>query len=51
MMEAKIVLVETFKRVRLELGKGARIVPEPVITLRPAHGLPMRVAVVKPESS
>jgi cytochrome P450 len=42
-MEAKIVLVETLKRVRLRLAKGARIVPEPVITLRPAHGMPMMV--------
>jgi cytochrome P450 len=40
-MEAKILLVEIMKRVTLKLAPGARIVPEPVVTLRPRYGVPM----------
>ena len=41
MMEAQILLSMITRRYRLELAPGARVVPEPVVTLRPKHGLPM----------
>jgi cytochrome P450 len=45
MMEAQLLLATIAQRTELDLLPGARIVPEPVVTLRPQHGLPMRVRV------
>lgn len=44
MMEMQIVLASVAQRVSLRLEKGARVDPEPLVTLRPRHGLPMTAA-------
>jgi cytochrome P450 len=41
MMEAQIILAMVVQRHRLALVPGRPVVAEPVITLRPKHGLPM----------
>ncbi len=41
MMETTLVLATLVQRFRLELPPGARVEPEPVITLRPRGGMPM----------
>jgi cytochrome P450 len=43
MMEAQIILAALAQRVTFELVPGQAIVPEPVITLRPKHGVKMIV--------
>lgn len=43
MMEAQLLLATIAQRVDLDLVPGTNVKPEPVITLRPHHGLPMRV--------
>lgn len=43
MTEAQIILARVAQRFRLELLPGHRVEPEPVVTLRPQGGLPMRV--------
>jgi cytochrome P450 len=43
MMEAQLLLATIAQRAELDLVPGANVQPEPVITLRPHHGLPMRV--------
>jgi cytochrome P450 len=43
LIEAKVCLAAMVKRLRLELEPGARIEPEPSITLRPRQGMPMRL--------
>jgi cytochrome P450 len=42
-MEAQMLLARIVQRFRLELLPGHRVEPEPVVTLRPRGGLPMRV--------
>jgi len=42
-MEAQLVLATLWRRFRLDLVPGRRIEPEPSITLRPRHGMPMTV--------
>ena len=44
MMEALVVLSMVLQRYRLELAPGQSIVPEPMITLRPAGTVRMRLA-------
>jgi len=41
MMEAKIILSSIVQRYRLLLATNEPIVPEPLVTLRPQHGMPM----------
>lgn len=43
LMEAQLVLSTILRRVRLELEPGHPVLPEPGITLRPRHGMRMRV--------
>ncbi len=43
LMEAEIILATVLQRFRLDLLPGARIVPEPLMTLRPKGGLLMTV--------
>lgn len=42
MMEAQIVLAMIFRRFNLKLTPGHPVEPEPLVTLRPRHGLSMR---------
>jgi cytochrome P450 len=42
-MEAQLVLATLWRRFRLDLVPGRPIEPEPSITLRPRHGMPMTV--------
>jgi cytochrome P450 len=41
-MEAQLILATMLPRQRLELASGHRVVPQPLVTLRPLHGVPMR---------
>ena len=41
MMELQIVLAELIRHYQFELAPGAKVVPEPTVTLRPRGGLPM----------
>jgi cytochrome P450 len=43
LMEAQIILASVMQRYRLELVPGHPVEPEPLITLRPRHGLLMRL--------
>jgi cytochrome P450 len=43
MMEARLVLAMAARRFRLDLEPGHPVEPQPTITLRPLHGLRMRV--------
>jgi cytochrome P450 len=43
LMEAQLVLAMILQRYRLDLVPGHPIVPEPLITLRPRDGMPMRI--------
>ena len=43
MMETRLVLATILQRSHLRLAAGQQIIPEPVITLRPSHGIQMRV--------
>lgn len=43
MLEARLVLAAIAQKYRLELVSGHPIEPEPMITLRPKHGILMRV--------
>ena len=43
-MEARLILATIAQRYRLELAPGQTIEPEPLITLRPRHGMRMRLA-------
>ncbi|MGZ3476567.1 MAG: cytochrome P450, partial [Polyangiales bacterium] len=43
MMEAQLLLATIAQHIELDLLPGAQVTPEPVVTLRPRHGLPMRV--------
>ena len=40
---ARLVLATVAPHYRLELPLGHEVVPEPLVTLRPRGGLPMRV--------
>jgi len=42
-MEPHLVLATLMEQVRFQLVPGQRIVPEPLVTLRPKGGLKMRV--------
>lgn len=42
-MEAKLLLATIARRAELTTVPGHRVEPEPMITLRPKHGLPMRL--------
>ncbi|MFN7970739.1 MAG: cytochrome P450 [Acidobacteriota bacterium] len=44
MMEAAIILAMVARRFRLSLAPGQTVDPEPYATLRPRHGLPMKLA-------
>jgi len=46
MTEAMIVLAKTLQRYSLDLVPGHPVVPEPMITLRPRHGVRMRLTPV-----
>ncbi|MBL8156880.1 MAG: cytochrome P450, partial [Anaerolineae bacterium] len=48
MMEAHLLLVAIAQRYRLRLNPGQVVEPEPLITLRPKHGLHMRLEVREP---
>jgi cytochrome P450 len=43
LIEAKTILVGILQRYRLALDPRANVVPDPAVTLRPLHGLPMIV--------
>ncbi|XWX04041.1 cytochrome P450 [Aggregatilineales bacterium SYSU G02658] len=43
MMEAKLILAAIVQRWRLRRASDAPVVPEPLVTLRPKGGMPMRV--------
>ena len=43
LMEGQLMLAAITQRARLELPPGFRVEPEPLITLRPKGGIPMRV--------
>ena len=43
MQEALVLLATLAKRYRLELAPGHPVVPEPLVTLRPKHGMKMFV--------
>jgi cytochrome P450 len=44
MQEALLVLTSIARRFRLTLAENARVMPLSRVTLRPMHGLPMRIA-------
>lgn len=46
-LEAQLLLATIAQRVRLEGASSGPVVPEPLITLRPRGGLPMRVQIVE----
>jgi cytochrome P450 len=48
MMEAALVLATMMQRVHLERTSPQAVIPEPLVTLRPRHGLPMRVKLRQP---
>ncbi len=48
MMEAQLILATILSRVRVELVVGHRVAPEPLVTLRPRHGMRMVVRPVSP---
>jgi cytochrome P450 len=48
MMEAQLVLAAVAQRYRLELEPGHPLVPEPMVTLRPRHGVVVRLRPVPP---
>ena len=41
--EARLILAMVAQRFRLELLPGAQVLPDPLVTIRPRGGLPMRV--------
>lgn len=41
LVEAQLILATVVRRFRLRLAPGARIEPEPSVTLRPKYGMPM----------
>ena len=41
MMEATLIVAMTVQRFRLALAPGARVVPKPLVSLRPSPGVPM----------
>ena len=43
MSEAQIILAGLLQRFRFELATDAPVEPEPLITLRPRGGVPLRV--------
>ncbi|MBL8131275.1 MAG: cytochrome P450, partial [Anaerolineae bacterium] len=43
-MEGELLLASVWQRYSLTLAEGARIEPEPLITLRLKHGLPVMAA-------
>jgi cytochrome P450 len=43
LVESVLCLAMIVSRFRLELAPGARVEPEPVVTLRPKGGMPMRI--------
>ncbi len=43
LMEGQLLLAHLVQRVDFSLVPGARIVPEPLITLKPKYGIPMQV--------
>jgi len=44
LMEAQLILVMIAQRYRLLLAPGARVEPQPALTLRPRYGLPMTLS-------
>jgi cytochrome P450 len=44
MMEAKIILAGVIQRYKLSLKDGWHVEPEPLVTLRPKHGMPMQLS-------
>lgn len=45
MLEARLVLAMITSRYRVHLAPGAEVTPEPLVTLRIKHGLPMTLAL------
>jgi cytochrome P450 len=43
MMEARLILATVAQRLRLKLAPGRRVEVDPLVTLRPKHGMPMVV--------
>jgi cytochrome P450 len=43
LMEGHLLVATYARKVRFELPSGVRVVPEPLVTLRPKGGMPMRV--------
>ena len=50
LMEGQIILAAMAQRLRFELLSGARVEAEPLITLRPRGGIPMRVRRRQPQA-
>jgi cytochrome P450 len=50
MQEALLALTMIARRFRLTLGEGAHVMPFARMTLRPMHGLPMRIEKRKSSS-
>lgn len=42
-MEATLIIAMLVQRFRLELEEGAEVSAEATVTLRPRHGIPMRL--------
>ena len=43
MMEAQLILVSILQQFKLTLLKGHRVIPEPLVTLRPKYGMKMQL--------
>ena len=50
LMEGQIIVASIAQRLRFELVSQARVVPEPLVTLRPRGGIPMRVRRRQPQA-
>lgn len=51
LMEGHLLVATFARKLRLELAAGLRVTPEPLVTLRPRGGLPMRVRFREPAAS
>jgi cytochrome P450 len=47
MMEARLILASIVQRYQLDLVAGHRVVPEPLVTLRPRYGMRMKLTARK----
>jgi len=49
-MEGQLLLATIAQRVRFELPAGTVVEPEPLVTLRPKGGVPMKVRRRRPQA-